>query len=54
MVEESILNQRWRYLEVDWQEKISLLLRLSDEAIVDDLVSVQGAVYGVAQRYVGF
>ena len=54
VVEESILNQRWRYLEVDWQEKISLLLRLSDEAIVDDLVSVQGAVYGVAQRYVGF
>ena len=54
VVEEAILNQRWRYLEIDWQERISLLLRQADEAIVDDLVSVQGAIYGVARRYVGF
>ena len=54
VVEEAILNQRWRYLEIDWQERISLLLRQADEAIVDDLVSVQGAIYGVASRYVGF
>ena len=49
IVEQSTLRLRTRYVEIDWQEKIALFLKLADEVIEDDIVRPQITAAVVAE-----
>ena len=54
IIEERVLNVEIRYAEIDWQERINLLIAESDDEIKQDLPGAAGAIFGTAYRYVGF
>lgn len=54
IVEESILNERVRYQELDLEERINLLITDSNDIIRPPGESAEGAIFAKADRYVGF
>lgn len=54
ILEEAGLNERVRYAELDLSERINLFLSDSNDAIKEFLPVIQGEIFGVANRYVGF
>ena len=48
VVEQSTLRLRTRYVEIDWQEKIALFIRLADDIIEDEIIDAQTATTVIA------
>ena len=54
IISQQIFDARVGYAQINWEEKINLLINESNTAINEDLVEGSGEIFDVADRFVGF